>query len=253
MCDERVSSTVADGVLRLELHRPEKRNAIDAAMVHALSRELAAAQLDGDVRVVELRGAGKDFCAGADLAELLESANKSPDENRATAQDLGNVFIAIRKLPKPVVAVVHGRALAGGCGLATACDLVLASEEASFGYPEVQRGFVPAMVMAMLRRTVGEKAAFELVATGRILTAREAEQLGLVSRVFSEREFEDGVRDMVARLAASSPSALAFIKRQFYEIEGRSFEDAVALGAQVNAVARATPDFKQAVESFLKK
>lgn len=253
MCDERVSSAVADGVLRLELRRPEKRNAIDAAMVHALSRELAAAQLDGDVRVVELRGAGKDFCAGADLAELLESANKSPDENRAAAQDLGNVFIAIRKLPKPVVAVVHGRALAGGCGLATACDLVLASEEASFGYPEVQRGFVPAMVMAMLRRTVGEKAAFELVATGRILTAREAEQLGLVSRVFSEREFEDGVRDMVARLAASSPSTLAFIKRQFYEIEGRSFEDAVALGAQVNAVARATPDFKQAVESFLKK
>ncbi len=250
---ERVSSAVADGVLRLELRRPEKRNAIDAAMVHGLSRELAAAALDGDVRVVELRGAGKDFCAGADLAELLESANKSPDENRAAAQDLGNVFIAIRKLPKLVVAVVHGRALAGGCGLATACDLVLASEEASFGYPEVQRGFVPAMVMAMLRRTVGEKAAFELVATGRILTAREAEQLGLVSRVFSEREFEDGVRDMVARLAASSPSALAFIKRQFYEIEGRSFEDAVALGAQVNAVARATPDFKQAVESFLKK
>ncbi len=253
MSHERVSSTVADGVLRLELDRPEKRNAMDAAMVHALSRELEAAELDGDVRVVELRGAGKDFCAGADLAELLESANKSPDENRAEAQDLGNVFIGIRKLPKPVVAVVHGRAVAGGCGLATACDLVLASEEASFGYPEVQRGFVPAMVMAMLRRAVGEKAAFELVATGRILTAREAQQLGLVSRVFSEREFEDGVRDMVARLAASSPSALAFIKRQFYEIEGRSFEDAVALGAQVNAVARATPDFKQAVESFLKK
>ena len=164
---------------------------------------------------------------------------------------LGEVFIKIRRLPKPVVAVVQGRALAGGCGLANACDIVVAHADATLGYPEVQRGFVPAMVMAMLRRTVGEKIAFDLVATGRLLDAEEARAVGLVSRVFPSESFEADVTSFLGRLAAASGSALALIKQQLYAIEGRSFEDAIALGAKVNAVARSTPDFREAVEQFL--
>jgi methylglutaconyl-CoA hydratase len=250
---ERVLASLQDGVLRLTLNRPAKRNAMDAAMIDAFHAALDRAELDAEVHVVALRGAGKDFCAGADLAELLESADLSPDENVTHAKRLGDVFVRMRALPKPVVAVVHGRALAGGCGLATACDLIVAHAEASFGYPEVKRGFVPAMVMAMLRRAVGEKVAFDLVATGRVLSAAEAERLGVVARVVAGDGFEAAVSAFLAELAAASPTALALIKRQLYELDGRGFEEGIALGAKVNAVARGTPDFARAVGQFLEK
>jgi methylglutaconyl-CoA hydratase len=250
---ERVLADLSGGLLTLTLNRPEKRNALDSLMVGALQQQLDRAELDAEVRVVVLRGAGRDFCAGADLAELLESVDRSPEDNAAHAQQLGNVFVTMRKLPKSVVAVVHGRALAGGCGLATACDLVLAHADASFGYPEVKRGFVPAMVIAMLHRAVGEKVAYDLVGTGHVLTAAEALQVGLVSRVIAADGFDAGVGEILQGMAASSPSAVALIKRQLYEVEGRSFEQAIALGAKVNAVARATPDFKSAVSKFFDK
>ena len=253
MSAERVLAELDSGVLTLTLNRPEKRNALDSLMIDALHEQLDRAEVDAEVRVVVICGEGKDFCAGADLAELLESADKSADENAANAQRLGDVFIAMRRLPKSVVAVVHGRALAGGCGLATACDVVLAHSAASFGYPEVKRGFVPAMGIAMLRRAVGEKVAYDLVGTGHILSAPEALQVGLVSRVIAADEFAASIDATVAEMAAASPSAVALIKRQLYEVEGRSFEAAITLGAKVNAVARATPYFKRAVAHFLEK
>lgn len=253
MSAERVTQALVDGVLTLTLNRSDKRNAIDTLMVDALLEHLERADLDAAVRVVAVRGAGKDFCAGADLAELLASANKPAADNETRAARLGEVFVRMRRLPKPVVAAVNGRALAGGCGLATACDVVVAHAGATFGYPEVRRGFVPAMVMAMLTRAVGEKVAFDLVATGRLLSADEAQRLGLVSRVLSAERFEQDVARLLDDLAASSKSALALIKQQMYEVEGRSFEDAIALGAKVNAVARATPDFKNAVAEFLQR
>jgi methylglutaconyl-CoA hydratase len=250
---ERLVTDVRDGVLHLTLNRPEKRNAIDRPMVDALLAALTTADLSAEVRVVALRGAGSDFCAGADLAELLESAELPAEENQASAARLGQVFVAMRKLPKPVVAVVQGRAVAGGLGLATACDLVLAREDASFGYPEVQRGFVPAMVIAMLRRAVGEKVAFDLVATGRMLTAQEAVALGLVSRVVPAEQFETEVARLLAELAALSPTALALTKQQLYAADGLGFEATIELGARVNAVARSSPDFRQAIQRFLER
>jgi methylglutaconyl-CoA hydratase len=198
-----VGLALQDGVLTLTLNRPDKRNAIDSVMVEALIAALERAELDAAVRVVAVRGAGTDFCAGADLDELLASVDRAPEDNARSALRLGQVFLGMRALPKPVVAVVHGRALAGGCGLATACDLVLARADAQLGYPEIRRGFVPAMVMAMLRRIVGEKAAFDLVATGRLLTADEARQLGLVSRVLSPESFEDEVAAVTSALSAA--------------------------------------------------
>jgi methylglutaconyl-CoA hydratase len=253
MSSERVLLAVADGVLTATLNRPDKRNALDAPTIEALHGMLDRAELEAAVRVVAVRGAGPDFCAGADLRELLASVDRVPEDNARSAMRLGEVFIRIRALPKPVVALVHGRALAGGCGLASACDLVLAHAEARLGYPEVRRGFVPAMVMAMLRRAVGEKVAFDLVGTGRLLSAEEARQVGLVSRVASAAEFETMAAELLDSLAAASPSALALIKRQLYELDGRSFEDGIRLGADVNAVARTTPDFRAAIAAFLQK
>ncbi len=251
--NERVLLAVQGGVLTVTLNRPEKKNAIDTPMIAALLAAIERADLDGEVRVVALRGAGTDFCAGMDLNELLASADKTVEENRQAALRFGEIFIRIRKLPKPVVAVVHGRALAGGCGLATACDLLIAAESAKFGYPEAQRGFVPAIVMTLLKRTVGEKVAFDLAATGRVLSAPEAAELGLVSRVYEDSDFEEQVGEVLRALAASSASALAFTKQQFYQLDGLRFEDGIRLGADVNAVSRTTPDFRAALQAFLKK
>ena len=156
----------ADGVATLVLNRPGKRNALSARMVAQLSQHLHDVGEDPGVRVIALRGAGQDFCAGADLAELAASRSRGPEDGLADAARLGEVFVRIRRLGRPVVAVVTGRALGGGCGLATACDLVLAREDAVFGYPEVHLGFVPALVMSILRRKLGESAALELLLLG---------------------------------------------------------------------------------------
>ena len=250
---DRVLTALEGGVLTATLNRAEKRNAIDAAMIAALLAALERADLDAAVRVVALRGAGADFCAGMDLHELLASADQSVTANRDAALRFAEIFIRMRRLPKPVVAVVQGRALAGGCGLATACDLVLAAESARFGYPEVQRGFVPAIVMTLLRRTAGEKVAFDLAATGRVVTASEAAGLGLISRVYEDADFEDQAAEVLRALAASSASALAFTKQQFYQLDGLPFEEGLRLGADVNAVSRTTPDFRAALQAFLKQ
>ncbi|MCU0621269.1 MAG: enoyl-CoA hydratase/isomerase family protein [Gemmatimonadales bacterium] len=241
----------ADGVLTLVLDRPAKRNALSLPLVEAMHVALDAAALDPDVRVVALRGAGRDFCAGADLDELLASADRPPEENERDAMRLGALFMRLRQFPRPVVAVVAGRALAGGAGLATACDLVLCSASAQLGYPEMQRGFVPAMVMTLLRRLVGERRAFELVATGRLLSADEALALGLVTRVVPDAELDATATDLLRQLAEASPSAMHLTKRLFYELDGRSFDDGIALGARVNALARTTPEFRAAIARFL--
>ena len=241
------------GVLTLTLNRPDKRNALSAALIDALHVALDSADLDAEVRVVMLAGAGKDFCAGADLEELLASADAPAEANEAAALRLGTLFTRMRSLPKPVVSAVRGRALAGGAGLMTACDVVLASEGAQVGYPEVLRGFVPAMAMTTLRRHVGEKTALDLVLTGRLLGAEEARHAGLVSRVVPDGALDQEVRDLARLLAGAPPSALALTKQLFYQLDGQSVEQGVVLGARVNALARQTPEFREAIGRFLSR
>ncbi|MEO7985143.1 MAG: enoyl-CoA hydratase/isomerase family protein [Gemmatimonadales bacterium] len=241
------------GVLTLTLDRAAKRNALSSALIEALHAGLDRADLDADVRVVMLRGAGKDFCAGADLADLLASADRSLADNEAEALRLGLLFARMRTIPKPVVAVVQGRALAGGAGLATACDITLAGATAQIGYPEVLRGFVPAMVMEMLRRLCGEKLALDLVLTGRILSADEARAAGLISRVLPDADLDREANALGLQLAAAHSSALALTKRLFHELDGVAFPEGIALGARVNALARQTSEFRSAIAQFLHK
>lgn len=245
-------SEVEAGVRTLTLDRPDRRNALNDDLIAALTGALADAAADTATRVVVLRGAGPDFCAGADL-EALERAAASADpvENLADAQKLGSLLVLMRRHPRPLVAAVHGHALAGGAGLASACDLVIARDDAVFGYPEVHIGFVPAMVMALLRRSVGEKVAFELVARGGRIGAEEAAGLGLVNRVIPAAEWEEGVAGYVRELVARSPAALSLTKRLLYGMDGLSFEEAIARGAEVNALARLTPDTREGVRRFL--
>jgi methylglutaconyl-CoA hydratase len=250
---ERLRVAREGSVARLTLDRPEKRNALDAALVADLKDALREADADPEVRVVALEGAGKDFCAGADLSALRTIAEASVMENLEDVDALAALFQLPRTMRKPVVALVRGRALAGGCGLATACDLVLAAEGASFGYPEVRIGFVPAMVMAILRRNLGEKRAFELVVRGEPVGAAEAERLGLVNRVFPDAEFGERSDAYLGELAERSASAMQLSKRLLYHADGMGFEAAVRAGADVNVVARMTDDTRAGVRRFLDK
>jgi len=220
-------------------------------MVAALTSELSRLDSDGDVRVVAISGAGTDFCAGADLREVRASIGAGVLASLADAQALGDLFVTMRRMSKPIVAVVHGRALAGGCGLATACDLVVAARGASFGYPEVRLGFVAAMVMAILRRSTGESRAFELVALGETIDAQTAAQYGIVNRVFPDEKFDEQVTTFLADLASRSASAVSLTKRLLYQIDGVDFEAAIRAGAQVNALARMTDDCRDGIDRFL--
>ncbi|HZD05432.1 MAG TPA: enoyl-CoA hydratase-related protein [Longimicrobiales bacterium] len=239
------------GVATLLMNRPDKRNALNGALVEALVEGLARAGGDDGVRVVALRGAGADFCSGADLAELRAVAEAGPEDSLDDARRLGSLFVAMRRLEKPVVAVVHGRALAGGCGLATACDIVLAREDAELGYPEVHLGFVPAMVMAVLRRKVGEGRAFELVTRGHRIGAAEAAAMGLVTRLLPSDDFDRAAAAYLEDLASRPSSALALTKRLLYGLDGTGFEDGIGRGAEVNALARSTEACREGVRRFL--
>lgn len=246
----RIRVERADGVGRIILARPEKKNALDLAAARELRESLREFAADSAVRVVLLSADGDDFCAGADLSALNALLDADAATQLQDAEALGDVFRVMREMPQVVVAAVRGRALAGGAGLATACDIVIAHEGARFGYPEVRVGFVPAMVMAILRRLVGEKRAFELVATGRQVSAGEALELGLVSRVVAAGDFDVTIAKLVSDLAATPAQALRMTKRLFYGLDGTSMEDGIAMAARVNVEARATDDFREGIRRF---
>ncbi|MGQ0712939.1 MAG: enoyl-CoA hydratase/isomerase family protein [Gemmatimonadaceae bacterium] len=245
---ERVGS-----VGRVTLARPEKKNALDRQMADEIVQTLETLAADTETRVIVIDADGEDFCAGADL-EALEALLDAPHETQLDdARALGRVFTTIRRLRVPVISAVRGRALAGGAGLATACDMVLAHPDAQFGYPEVRIGFVPAMVMAMLCRIVGVTRGFDLAITGRMISASEAVAIGLVSRVLPAEGFGEAVDDLAQTIAKSPPDAVHRTKKLLYELEDMPFDSAVGHGAHANAEARTAEEFRDGVRRFLQR
>lgn len=247
-----IEYATAGGVARITLNRPDKRNAITSEMMAALRGVLNRAGDDPGVRVLLIRGAGKDFCAGLDLIEVLKSA-EDEQASLASARRLGDLYIAMRRHPKPIIAAVQGRALGGGAGIATASDLIVATESAHFGYPEVKLGFIPAIVTTMLRRAVNERQAMELALTGEPLSASHAHAIGLINRVYPDADFDIEVERYVTALSEHSATAMSLSKLLLYETDGMTFEASIEAGVQANVQARRTDDFKRGVERFLKK
>ncbi len=250
---QTVLFAVTDGIARITLNRPEKHNALNDELIAALKDSLRLASQDESVRAVILTGAGADFCSGADLAALQKISNASVAENLEDARSLMELFTLIRQIGVPVIAAAKGRALAGGCGLATACDIVLAARSARFGYPEVKLGFIPAMVMAVLRRNVSEKRAFELITLGAEFSAEEAHQIGLINRVFEDGTFEDDATTFARQFDRVSRSAVRQSKQLLYQLDGMSFADALESGMDANVIARMSDDCRRGVAEFLKK
>jgi methylglutaconyl-CoA hydratase len=251
--ESAVLYSVDGAIAHVRLNRPEKRNALNDELISGIKNALNKTRADQTIRVILLSGEGKDFCSGADLSALQKIAAASVSDNAEDARSLMELFLLIRELPVPVIAAVRGRALAGGCGLASACDLVLAATSARFGYPEVKIGFVPAMVLAILRRNVSEKLAFELLTRGEEINATRALELGLVNQVFEDESFDEDVANYVKRFEDLSKSAMALTKTLLYQIDGLSFVEALEAGADVNVIARLTEDCQRGVAKFLKK
>ena len=242
-----------NNVRTLTLDRPDKRNALNDALIGDLKAALREADADESLRAIVIRGAGKDFCSGADLSALQKIAESDVVENLDDARVLLRLFAVIRAVRVPVIAAVRGRALAGGAGLATACDVVLAARSARFGYPEVRIGFVPAMVMAILRRNVSEKRAFEMVTRGFDFGAEEAERVGLINRVFDDETFDADLEAFIAPYRRTSQSAVMLSKKLLYQMDGMNFDTALEAGAAVNAIARMTEDCRNGIAKFLKQ
>jgi len=243
----------SDGIARITLNRPDKRNALNDELIAGLKDALRRANSDSQVRVVILSAAGTDFCSGADLVALQKISSSTVAENLTDAQSLMELFLLIRTIRVPVLAAVRGRALAGGCGLATACDMVLAARSSRFGYPEVKVGFVPAMVMAILRRNVSEKIAFELMTTAREISAEQAARFGLVNQVVEDESFESDVSAFAQTFLKSSAGAVALTKQLLYRTDAMTFEDALQFGVDANVIARMSRDCQEGIARFLKR
>jgi enoyl-CoA hydratase/carnithine racemase len=216
----------------LTLNRPEKRNALDTALTQELLNELKNADLDETVGAVVLTGAGQGFCAGADLAEFKGLQDPQAAEKRA---DLTmNLHLIFSRIKKPIVTAINGAAMGGGAGLAIAGDMAVMADTAKLGYPETKHGIVAAIVLANLVRQVGRKAAFELVALAEPIGAQRALQLGMINRIFEEKDLLPEALKLAEKLAGVSRPAMAETKRLFHEVADLSLEEALKRGRDAN-------------------
>ena len=241
-----------DGVATLTLNRPDARNALNATMIRELGAALAELEASPAARVVIIRGAGdRAFCAGADLRGMFRPG--SPLEAREQYAGLARVLEAIPRMRAPVIAEVHGYALAGGCGLAAACDLVIAADDAVFGLPEIKLGLLPLMVLAPILRVTAPRRVLELIVTGRELPAREAVEIGLANRAVPRAELAGAVGDVARRLAALSPATLALGKEAFYRALELPYSQALAQLRDLLAIVAQSPDAQEGIAAFLEK
>ncbi|MGH9509908.1 MAG: enoyl-CoA hydratase/isomerase family protein [Terriglobales bacterium] len=244
----------ADGVATITLNRPEKRNAISFELIDDLMAALSAGR-ESAAQVVIITGAGQAFCSGMDLESLktLSAAGRSYEDNLKDSETMARLFRSIYDFPKPTIAAVNGPAIAGGTGIATACDFTLASTNATFGYTEVRIGFIPAIVSSLLKRQVGEKHARDLLLTGRIFSAEEAYRMGLVTEVLEPEQLMPRARELAASIMENSPTSVRLAKALLSEYARAQLDREMKLGQEENARIRSTEDFREGVTAFLEK
>ena len=244
----------AQGVVWLTLDRPEIHNAFDDRLIVQLTAELARLGEDDGVRVVVLTGAGRSFSAGADLNWMRRTATYGEAENLADARALAKLMQTLNELAKPTVARVNGAALGGGTGLVACCDIVIASDRATFGTTEVRLGLIPAVIGPYVLAAVGARHARRLMLTGERIGAAEAARLGLVHEVVAAEHLDAAVERVVAELLKGGPAAIAAAKRLVGDLAGRPVDpDLIDDTAQRIAALRATPEAREGVGAFLEK
>lgn len=252
MSYETLQFETAGEVATVTLNRPEKRNAISAKMIEELLTALNEIE-SGAARVGIITGAGKAFCAGMDLDGLRAIASQTPEENVEDSRRMAKMFYRIFSFPKPLIAAVNGAAIAGGCGIATLCDFTLAVPEAKFGYTEVKIGFIPALVSVFLRRQVGDKVTRDLLLSGRLIEAEDAQRLGLVSQIVEPESLMEQARSLALDIIAASPTSIRRTKRLLLRSGEAQLQTEIENAIHENADIRSTEDFKEGLASFLEK
>lgn len=241
---------IEDGIARVTLNIPEKMNRLSIETMKEIVAALKEAKDDEAVRVIIIQGAGNAFCAGADLGDFMGRSTMEVRKVFDAFADLSRVFI---DLGKPSIAAVHGIALAGGCGLAIYPDITVASEKAKFGLPEINVGLWPCMVSAALPRILGAKKAMELMLTGDIIDAEEAERIGLINRVVPQDKLEETVMALARKLCKKSSLVMSAGRRSFYTMLGMEYNEAMIYLLDVLALIMSTEDSKEGLTAFLEK
>jgi len=244
-----IEYTTENGIGILTLNRPEKRNALNPEMIEALVNKLDEIKNDDSTGMLILTGAGKSFCAGADLSFLKEMQNFSIKENEKDSEKLANMFMAFYNFPKPVIAAVNGSAIAGGCGLASVCDFIIANPtESKFGYSEVKIGFIPAIVSIFLIQKCGVGTAKKLLLTGDVIDGKRAYELGLVDYL-ADNPLEEA-KALAAKLLSNSKQSIIATKNMIHSIANLNVEDAVDYCIRLNTISRTTEDFFKGLNNF---
>jgi enoyl-CoA hydratase/carnithine racemase len=249
---DNVLVELGDRVATVTLNRPEQRNPLSAGMRRDLRAAFAWCKREKEVRVVVLTGAGdKAFCAGADLAGFATDA--SVLERHQASHDFVELFLEMQDLGKPIVGRINGHALAGGFGLACACDLLVAAETATFGTPEINVGIWPAMIQAVLARNLPRKVLLEMVMLGERWTAAQLKELGLANRVVPAAELDQATAELTAALAKKSPAVMRLGRDSFYRQQDLEFRAALEyLHSQLTLVTQ-SEDALEGVRAFLEK
>ncbi|TDQ11145.1 enoyl-CoA hydratase/isomerase family protein [Pedobacter metabolipauper] len=254
MTEPLVLYSVSQRIATIAINRPEKRNALNPDLVDLLTETFLKASEDDEVKVIVLKAVGGTFSAGADLAYLLQLQQNSYEENLADSERLKRLFTTIYYLPKVVIAQVEGHAIAGGCGLATICDIIFSVPEASYGYTEVKLGFVPAIVSCFLLRKTSETIAKKILLTGALFTAQEALEYGLITFVTDKEEISQSVQEFALKLCnEASSNSLMVTKQLVGQTTNPQLEKSLSLAVQINARVRDSEDFKRGVASFINK
>ncbi|SEW19793.1 methylglutaconyl-CoA hydratase [Chitinophaga sp. YR573] len=254
MTFEHILYNVTARVATITLHRPEKRNALNGAMVAELQTAFSIAEKDVNVKVIILKGSGEAFCAGADLEYLQQLQKNTREENLTDSRSLMQLMQQIYYHDKVIIAQVEGHAIAGGCGLITLCDLSYAVPDALLGYTEVKIGFIPALVSVFLVRKIGEGRARDLLLTGRLISAQKAEYYGLVNQVVPATEIAEYVAKIAEDLCSgASANSLKVTKKLIAGVLDLPLEEALEGAAQRNAETREHTDCQRGIQAFLTK
>lgn len=238
---------------KIILNRPEKRNSLDEEMIHELTEAFKLTSEDKETKTILLTGAGGNFCSGLYLDYLQKISDYDILENKLDSQKFKNLLVNIYTCKKTVIAMVDGYALAGGCGIASACDLIVASSNAQFGYTEVKIGFIPAIVMIFLLKRVTETHAKDLLLTSKFINGEEAYRIGLINYISKPEELEKTSLQLCEDINKLPMSSLMLTKEMFKNVSSMSFESALEYAVDLNAITRMTEECKNGVKNFLTK
>lgn len=243
---------VKDAVASVTLNRPDVRNALNATLIRELEQALAELEADQAARVIVLEGAGdKAFCAGADLKGVGDRGTTL--QARESFGGLARILEAMARMKTPVIAKVHGFALAGGCGLAAGCDIVVAADDAVFGLPEIKIGLLPLIVMAPILRSVGRKRGMLMILSGEQISAREAYEMGLVSRLVPRAELSPAVDALARVLAGFSPTALGLAKEAAATVAGMEYGASLRYLREMITLVALSNDAREGIKAFFEK